>query len=213
LETVIAAIHPDDRHKVEEIRAAVTNPAINSYRAEYRVIGIEDGVERWIRTQGCTYELGNPKAFIGTVLDITEQKRSEEALRDKEAMLQAAIDLVGLSVYSWDLLAGTADRDDRIKAIWGLPPEAKVDLALARSAVHPDDVSGLDAVIARATDPWVMASIGRNIGSSASRMGSSAGYRATARPPLWTGRVPSRIPSHRRRLPRRQVGLGDHHAA
>jgi PAS domain-containing protein len=104
---------------VEEIRAAVTNPAINSYQAEYRVIGIEDGVERWIRTQGCTYELGNPKAFIGTVLDITEQKRSEEALRDKEAMLQAAIDLVGLSVYSWDLLAGTADRDDRIKAIWG----------------------------------------------------------------------------------------------
>jgi hypothetical protein len=68
-------------------------------------------------------------------------------------MLQAAIDLVGLSVYSWDLLAGTADRDDRIKAIWGLPPEAKVDLALACSAVHPDDVSGLDAVIARATDP------------------------------------------------------------
>jgi PAS domain-containing protein len=119
LEKASAAIHPDDRHKVEEIRAAVTNPAINSYQAEYRVIGIEDGVERWIRPQGCTYELGNPKAFIGTVLDITEQKRSEEALRDKEAMLQAAIDLVGLSVYSWDLLAGTADRDDRIKAIWG----------------------------------------------------------------------------------------------
>jgi PAS domain S-box-containing protein len=148
LQTAIAAIHPDDRHKVEEIRAAVTNPAINSYRAEYRVIGIEDGVERWIRTQGCTYEPGDPKAFIGAVLDITEQKRIEEALRDKEARLQAAIDLVGLSVYSWDLLAGTAVWDDRIKVIWGLPPEAKVNLALARSAVHPDDVSELDAVIA-----------------------------------------------------------------
>jgi hypothetical protein len=128
-------------------------------------------------------------------------------------MLQAAIDLVGLSVYSWDLLAGTADRDDRIKAIWGLPPEAKVDLALACSAGHPDDVSGLDAVIARATDPQ-----GNGIYRAEYRVigiedGSSAGYRATARPPLWTGRVPSRIPSHRRRLPRRQVGLGDHHAA
>lgn len=74
MEKASAAIHPDDRHKVEEIRAAVTNPAINSYQAEYRVIGIEDGVERWIRTEGCTYELGNPKAFIGTVLDITEER-------------------------------------------------------------------------------------------------------------------------------------------
>jgi hypothetical protein len=110
-------------------------------------------------------------------------------------MLQAAIDLVGLSVYSWDLLAGTADRDDRIKAIWGLPPEAKVDLALACSAGHPDDVSGLDAVIARATDPQ-----GNGIYRAEYRVigiedGSSAGYRATARPPLWTGRFPAEYPA------------------
>jgi len=51
-ERAIAAVHPDDRRKVEEIRVAAADPANNSYKAEYRVIGIEDGVERWIRTQG-----------------------------------------------------------------------------------------------------------------------------------------------------------------
>ncbi|MGZ5875197.1 MAG: PAS domain S-box protein, partial [Bradyrhizobium sp.] len=153
LERATAAIHPDDRPKVDEIRAALTNPAINSYKAEYRVIGIEDGVERWIRTRGRTYEPGNPKAFVSGVLDITEQKRTEQTLRDKEARLQAAVDLVGLSVYSWDLWAGTVEWDDRTKALWGLPPEAEVDLALARSAIHPDDLPRLDASIAQAKDP------------------------------------------------------------
>ena len=61
--------------------------------------------------------------------------------------------MVGLSVYSWDLWAGTVEWDDRTKAIWGLPPEAEVDLALARSAIHPDDLPHLDASIAQAKDP------------------------------------------------------------
>jgi len=130
----------------------------------------------------------NLKAFIGAVLDITEEKRTEQTLRDKEARLEAAVDLVGLSVYSWDLFTGTADWDDRIKASWGLPPEAKVDLALALSAVHPDDLPGFEAIIARAAD-----SQGDGIYRAEYRVvgiedRSNAGYPATARPPLWTGR-------------------------
>jgi hypothetical protein len=35
-ERAIAAVHPDDRHQVEEIRVAVADPAIHSYKAEYR---------------------------------------------------------------------------------------------------------------------------------------------------------------------------------
>jgi PAS domain S-box-containing protein len=153
LERAIAAIHPDDRHKVEEFRAAVADPAKNDYKAEYRITGVEDGVERWIRTHGRNYDPRDPKAFIGAFLDITEQKRTEQTLRDKEARLHEAVDLVGLSVFSGDLFAVTANWNDRIKASWGLPPGAKVDLALALSAVHPHDLPSLEAIIARATVP------------------------------------------------------------
>jgi hypothetical protein len=45
-------VHPDDRHKAVEITTALADPANINYKAKYRVIGIEDGVERWIRTQG-----------------------------------------------------------------------------------------------------------------------------------------------------------------
>ncbi|WP_265441255.1 PAS domain-containing protein [Bradyrhizobium sp. SEMIA] len=84
--------------------------------------------------------------------NITERLYAQRALRESESRLQAAVDLVGLSVYSWDLSAGTVEWDERTKAIWGLPPEAEVDLALARSAIHPDDLPRLDASIARAND-------------------------------------------------------------
>jgi hypothetical protein len=52
-----------------------------------------------------------------------------------------------------DTRVGRRFKSTGIKAIWGLPAEAKVDLALACSAVHPDDVSELDAVIASHGSP------------------------------------------------------------
>lgn len=152
-ERAFAAIHPDDRYKVEEIRIAGDDPANHSHQAEFRVIGIEDGVERWIRSHGRTKRPGGPPTFIGAVLDITQQKLIELALRDREAKLQAAIDLVGLSIYSWDFKADIAEWDSRIRTLWGLGPDVKVDRALARSAVHPDDLPAFDAAVSRAMDP------------------------------------------------------------
>lgn len=51
------------------------------YDVEYRVIGLEDRVERWVRAKGKAYfdDDGNPLRFTGTILDITEQKQAEAA--------------------------------------------------------------------------------------------------------------------------------------
>ena len=39
---------------------------------------------------------------MGTALNMRERDRSEEALRQSEARLQAAADLIGLARYSWN---------------------------------------------------------------------------------------------------------------
>jgi PAS domain-containing protein len=79
------------------LRSANTN-----YKVEYRVLGIEDSIERWIRTQRRAYGPGEPRVFIGAVLDITEQKRIEQTLRESEARVEAAARLLNLGRYSWN---------------------------------------------------------------------------------------------------------------
>lgn len=153
LERAIAAVHPDDRHKVEEIRVAVGDPANTNYKAEYRVIGIEDGIERWIRTQGRAYGPGEPRAFIGAVLDITEQKRIEQTLRESEARLEAAVGLLNLGCYSWNPQTNELRWDDRLKAMWGLPPGKPIDYREWLACVHPDDLARVEAEVQRCLDP------------------------------------------------------------
>ncbi len=85
--------------------------------------------------------------------DAVKTKQAEAALRESQARLQVAVDLVGLAIYSWDLNADIAYWGERVRAIWGFAPDVKVDRALARSAVHPDDLPAFDAAVSRATDP------------------------------------------------------------
>src|SRR5690606_14518645 len=82
----IGGLHPDDRREV--ITAA--NDALDrvktggNYDIEYRTVGIADGQLRWIRAKGKVHfdAWGKPMRFIGSVMDITEQKLNEEKLRE-----------------------------------------------------------------------------------------------------------------------------------
>jgi PAS domain S-box-containing protein len=79
----LGGLHPDDR---ERVHAAVSNalrpdsPA--AYNIEYRTIGIRDGIERWIAATGdVIFSNHHAVRFVGTVIDITAQKKSERHLR------------------------------------------------------------------------------------------------------------------------------------
>jgi PAS domain S-box-containing protein len=85
--------------------------------------------------------------------DIIALRISEQRLRESEARLQAAVDLVGLSLYTWYPLTGALCWDANIKAMWGLPPDADVDHAVFLAGIHPDDRPRVNAAIARAIDP------------------------------------------------------------
>lgn len=88
IEVFYAGLHPDDRDRVEQIIQDVLNPASdNTYKAEYRTIGIQDGIERWILAKGQAYfdPNGTPRRFVGTVLDISDRKQAED---EREQLLQ-----------------------------------------------------------------------------------------------------------------------------
>lgn len=78
--TFIETIHPEDRARVDgAVKRALDPQGDTRFDCEFRFVGIEDGVERWIagRGQGVV-EQGRTVRFVGATLDITARKRVEE---------------------------------------------------------------------------------------------------------------------------------------
>jgi PAS domain S-box-containing protein len=86
LELFFDRIHPDDRERVREVfdRAARTAEPI---RTEFRV-ACRDGGTRWLRDHGevIVGANGDPAYLTGAVADITEQRETDERLRDIQRM-------------------------------------------------------------------------------------------------------------------------------
>jgi PAS domain S-box-containing protein len=84
----LAGLHPEDRDRTHQVVLQSFNPESGGdYEIEYRTIGLEDGIERWIAAKGkafFNYE-GDAIRFIGTVLNITEKKQAEA---EREQLLQ-----------------------------------------------------------------------------------------------------------------------------
>lgn len=77
----VGGLHPDDRERVLNIIAASMDKKATDghYDVEYRTIGEDDRKLRWVRAKGRVYFTPEekPYRFIGSVLDITEQKLNE----------------------------------------------------------------------------------------------------------------------------------------
>lgn len=80
-------VHPDDRAKVRELVERALNTG-QPMSGEWRVVW-PDGSVHWIagRWQALNDETGEPLRVIGVDIDITEQKRAEEALADMSRKL------------------------------------------------------------------------------------------------------------------------------
>ncbi|MCW2220848.1 PAS domain S-box-containing protein [Bradyrhizobium japonicum] len=97
-DTFLHGLHPDDRQQADEaVQRVLTVGSGGSFEVEYRTIGADDGVERWVASSGeAIFEHDRAVRFIGTVLDITARKKSERHLRiinDTGASLAKELDL------------------------------------------------------------------------------------------------------------------------
>jgi PAS domain S-box-containing protein len=80
-------LHPDDRDQVAAVYAAAADPAQRElYDVEYRTIGKEDGILRWVaaKGRGVFDETGRCIRVIGTAIDITERKLAQAERRARE---------------------------------------------------------------------------------------------------------------------------------
>lgn len=87
-----------------------------------------DGSTRWLNTHKLplTDADGNVIGVLGTAEDVTDRRRSEQALRAGEERLRLAHEATGLGVFDFDPLTNRHFWSERAKAIWGFPVDEPV---------------------------------------------------------------------------------------
>ncbi len=94
----VQGLHPADRERILKVieQLFVKSISNGNYDVEYRTVGAEDGVVRWVRAKGKVYfnAAEKPVRFIGSVLDITPQvdarRRIENLVDERTAELAQA---------------------------------------------------------------------------------------------------------------------------
>lgn len=87
-------LHPDDRDVTAAAYSAAADPDTRAlYDVEYRTVGKEDGVVRWVaaKGRGVFDPSGRCLRVAGTAVEITARKQAEEALHELNATLEARI--------------------------------------------------------------------------------------------------------------------------
>ena len=160
-----AGLHPDDLKVTSAAFATAVDPSQRaSYDVEYRTLGKEDGVLRWVAAKGIGLfdEEGRCVRAVGTAIDISNRKRAELALRESEAAALVDARRVQLALaagaiigtWLWDIPADCFTADEAFACAFGLDPvlcREGIPLADIIATVHPDDQAGLADAIEAAT--------------------------------------------------------------
>jgi PAS domain S-box-containing protein len=129
-----AGLHPEDRKRVSVAYAGAADPARRQlYDVEYRTIGKEDGILRWVAAKGRGVFDADGRCIrvIGTAIDITARKRAAEQLRASQASLaetvatlDALIDHAPIGFAFFDPLHRYARLNEMMASTNGFPVEA-----------------------------------------------------------------------------------------
>ena len=107
LETWINLMHPDDKKTVvPKVENCVKNAL--TYEVEFR-LKTKDGDWKWISGKGKSFKKdidGIPHRAFGVHIDITDQRRAEEKLRESEANYKQLFDNAPSGIYQVDFRTG-----------------------------------------------------------------------------------------------------------
>ena len=136
----LAGLHPDDREATMAAFAAALDPARRAvYDVEYRTVGQADGIVRWVAAKGRgLFEGERCVRVLGSAIEITARKQSEDALRASEEQFRVLSQVLPNLVWTTDATGAADWFNERVYAYTGLR-SGDLDAAGWLAIIHPDD--------------------------------------------------------------------------
>ncbi|MCL6098145.1 MAG: PAS domain S-box protein [Bacteroidetes bacterium] len=115
LEFFLNMVHPDDKQIIAQAIENLLDGKRKEFERELRIIKPDETV-RILQAIGKVYpdEKGLPFKIIGTVMDITEQRQAEEAIRRNEERLRISLSTVDIAVFH---------QNEKLKYTWMYQPQ------------------------------------------------------------------------------------------
>ncbi len=156
LEEARSRYYPGDGERIRATALAALSRGERYFEAEYRSV-LPDEHIRWhlLRAEMSVTPEGAPSGMLGVILDITDRRVAEEALREREAQLRNALAASALAIFDVDHRTGEIMPSPRLNEIYGYPPDQRLTIDHLRARYHPDDRENLLAIGAMIRDPGV----------------------------------------------------------
>jgi PAS domain S-box-containing protein len=141
LALILQRTHPEDRAFVQEKIEEVVRER-RAFDFEHRLL-MDDGSVRYVRVVGhpSTKDEGDDFEFVGAVTDITEARKVEQTLREREAYLEEAQRLTHTGSGAWRVLGDDAlYLSEEWYRIYGFDPKHGLSAWKDRvPRMHPED--------------------------------------------------------------------------
>jgi PAS domain S-box-containing protein len=146
-------IHPDDAKAFQQA-AALTLETDARFYFEGRFYRPSDNDLRWLELTGLLRRSadGTSQWILGTAADITDRKRTIEALEDVRTRLTATLAAGEVATWTWDIRADRIHADPNLTKLFAVS-EADVaggPIASYLKAIHPEDIEPTSALIQEA---------------------------------------------------------------
>jgi PAS domain S-box-containing protein len=153
LEWVLQRIHPDDRDLVQQTLDRSFAAEVG-FDLEHRLLTPAGSIKHVHALARAEKTSSGKLEFVGTVTDITERKRTEEALRRSERYLAEAQRLAHMGSWVWRVTARDAVYlSDEWYRIYGFDPdEGPPSWSERLQRIHPEDRAKWKETIDRAID-------------------------------------------------------------
>lgn len=147
----LARIHAEDRARIEQGIRDVIDGGDETWRDEYR-FERADGSFAFVHDRGYVLRVdGRAVRMIGSMLDLTERRRSERELKDARTRLDAALAAGAIGTWMWDVGADRLYADRTVAQLLSVNTEdtGVSSLAAFIGAIHPEDRERVAATIQR----------------------------------------------------------------